>query len=411
MIADLRFAVRMLLHSRGFTVTAILVLTLGIGATTTMFSATNSVLLRPLPYPEPDRMVAVRETRAQAGFEKTVMSAREYLDWTRDSRVLRDAAIVDYPGLALAVEQGSGAVRLGAVRVSAEFFPLFGVTPTAGRVFTREAEQPGNGDVVLISTKIWQERFAGAADVVGRIVRIEGRPTTVLGILPPAFWFMGRPDLIVPMTLDPQTLRTSDHAFDVYARLAPGVTREQAIAEVARVAIATQDGLTHLTGATLVPLRQEIVGDAETPMLVMFGAVGFVLLIACANIANLLLARGAARQREIAIRSALGAGRMRVIRQLLTESLVLSTAGGILGTLLATWLTELLARSAAGSIPRADEIHVDVRTVVFALVIATAAGVLFGLVPAWQAARGSAPLACSSSPKSRWRWSCSSARA
>jgi putative ABC transport system permease protein len=387
MIADLRFAVRMLLHSRGFTVTAILVLTLGIGATTTMFSATNSVLLRPLPYPEPDRMVAVRETRAQAGFEKTVMSAREYLDWTRDSRVLRDAAIVDYPGLALAVEQGSGAVRLGAVRVSAEFFPLFGVTPTAGRVFTREAEQPGNGDVVLISTKIWQERFAGAADVVGRIVRIEGRPTTVLGILPPAFWFMGRPDLIVPMTLDPQTLRTSDHAFDVYARLAPGVTREQAIAEVARVAIATQDGLTHLTGATLVPLRQEIVGDAETPMLVMFGAVGFVLLIACANIANLLLARGAARQREIAIRSALGAGRMRVIRQLLTESLVLSTAGGILGTLLATWLTELLARSAAGSIPRADEIHVDVRTVVFALVIATAAGVLFGLVPAWQAAR------------------------
>ena len=166
MIADLKFAVRMLLHSRGFTLAALMVLTLGIGATTTMFSATNAVLLRPLPYPDADRMVAVRETRAQAGFEKTIMSAREYVDWTRDSRVLRDAAIVDYPGLAVAID--NAAVRLGAMRVSAEFFPLFGVRPMAGRAFTREAEQPGSGDVVLISRSVWQERFGGAADVVGR---------------------------------------------------------------------------------------------------------------------------------------------------------------------------------------------------------------------------------------------------
>jgi putative ABC transport system permease protein len=385
MISDLRFAVRMLLHSRAFSATAILVLTLGIGATTTMFSATNSVLLRPLPYPDASRMVAVHETRAQAGFESTIMSLREYVDWTRDSLVLRDAAIVDQPGLAVAID--NTAIRLGALRVSAEFFPLFGVRPTAGRVFTREAEQPGNGDVVLISTKVWQERFGGAADVIGRTIRVEGRPTTVIGILPAAFSFMGRPDLIVPMRIGPQALQSSDHAYSVFARLAPGVTREQAIAEVTRVAMPTQGGIPHLTGATLTPLRQEVVGDAETPMLVMFGAVGFVLLIACANIANLLLARGAARQREIAIRSALGAGRMRVVRQLLTESLLLSTVGGILGTLLATWLTELLARMAAGSIPRADEIHVDARTLAFAFVIATVTGLLFGLVPAWQAAR------------------------
>ena len=163
MIADLKFAIRMLAHSRGFTVTALIVLTLGIGATTTMFSATNAVLLKPLPYPDPDRMVVVRETRAQAGFEKTVVAAREYLDWTRGSKVLEDATIVDYPGLAV-VAGDQPAVRLGAMRVSAEFFPLFGVRPVAGRAFTRDAEQPGNGDVILISYHVWQERFGGAAD-------------------------------------------------------------------------------------------------------------------------------------------------------------------------------------------------------------------------------------------------------
>src|SRR5436190_12063920 len=178
MISDLRFALRMLRHSRGFTVTALTVLTLGIGATTTMFSATNSVLFRPLPYPGPLRMVAVRETRAQAGFEKTIVTLREYVDWVRDSRVLADATIVDYPGLAVAID--NAAVRLGAMRVSAEFFPLFGVRPIAGRAFDRSAEQPGNGDVVLVSWKVWQERFAGAPDVVGRTIRLEGRPTVVI---------------------------------------------------------------------------------------------------------------------------------------------------------------------------------------------------------------------------------------
>ena len=386
MLKDLRFAVRMLSRARGFTATALIVLTLGIGATATMFSATNAVLFRPLPYPDAARMVVVRETRAQAGFEKTVVSAREYLDWIRDSAVLEQPTLVDYPGLALTIGNGE-AVRLGAMRVTAEFFPLLGIQPVVGRAFTRDAEQPASADVLLISYRVWQERFGGAADVVGRTVRLEGRPAAIIGILPRGFAFQGTVDLVVPRKFDPELIRDQDHSYDVHARLKPGVTREQATSELSRVALAEPITPGHLTGVTVVPLQDEIVGDARTPMLVMFGAVGCVLLIACANIANLLLARGTARQRELAIRRALGAGRARVIRQLLAESLLISMTGGITGTLLATWLTELLARTAAGSIPRADEIHVDAATVFFALGLSAVTGILFGLVPAWQASR------------------------
>src|SRR4029077_15705705 len=180
MINDIRFAARLLIRSRGFTITAILVLALGIGATATMFSATNAVLLRPLPYPDPDRIVIVRETRSQAGFESTVLSGREYLDWTRGSRVLQDAAMVDYPGFGVKFDDGTA--RLGAMRVSAEFFRLLGVTPIAGRTFTRDAEQPGNGVVMLISARVWRERFGGAPDAVGRVVRVDGRPTAIIGV-------------------------------------------------------------------------------------------------------------------------------------------------------------------------------------------------------------------------------------
>jgi len=387
MLNDLRFAVRMLLRSPGFTAAALMVLTLGIGATTTMFGATNAVLLRPLPFPDPDRLFVVRETRAQAGLERTVVSAEEYLTWTRGSRVVENAAIFSFPGAAIAIN--GEADRLPALRVSAEFFPLLGLTPIAGRPFTRENEQPGHGDVLLISYRLWQDRFGGAADAIGRTVRVEGKPAVIIGVLPPTFSFMGRVDVILPETLTPELAAAPDqgHSFDIYARLAPGVTREQAIAELTRTALAAEHSPKHMTGVTLVPLKDEMVGDARTPMLVLFGAVACVLLIACANIANLLLARGTARQREIAIRSALGAGRLRVVRQLVTESLLLSFLGGITGALLATWLTDVLARAAASAIPRADEIHVDVRALLFAMAISLIAGLVFGLVPALHSSR------------------------
>src|SRR4051812_1356806 len=385
MLKDLRFAARMLLRSPGFTIAAILVLTLGIGATTTMFGATNAVLLRPLPFPDPDRLFVIRETRPQAGLERTVVSAEEYLTWTRGSRVVENAAIVSAPGVAIAIDGAPD--RLPALRVSAEFFPLFGVTPVAGRPFTRENEQPGHGDVLLISSRLWHDRFGASADAIGRTVRVEGRPAVVIGVLPPTFSVMGRVDVIVPEVVTPERIEDQGHAFDVYARLAPGVTRQQAISELTRTALALERSPKHLSGVTLGPLKDEMVGNARTPMLVLFGAVGCVLMIACANIANLLLARGTARQREIAIRAALGAGRWRVVRQLVTESLLLSVLGGIAGALLATWLTDLLARAAAASIPRADEIHVDVRALMFAMVISLITGLLFGVVPALHASR------------------------
>ena len=199
MLADLRYAFRLLVRSPGFTISALLVLTLGIGATTTMFGATNSVLLRPLPYPDAGHLYVMRETRAVAGFERTVVSASEYLAWTRATPVITDPAIVSYPGLAVVLDKDSE--RLPALQVSAEFFRLFGITPIVGRPFGRDAELPGHGDVLLLSYRIWQDRFGGRSDVVGRTVRVEGRPATIVGVLPPRFSFQMRVDLVVPMTL------------------------------------------------------------------------------------------------------------------------------------------------------------------------------------------------------------------
>ena len=386
MIQDIRYAIRMLLKSPAFTLAALAALGLGIGATTAMFGAVNSVLLRPLPFPQADRLYVVRETRAQAGFERTVVSEGEYLQWGRNNPRFEYAAIVDMPGLS--VRLGDTPERMPALRVPAEFFPLFGVTPAAGRPFTRDAEQPGHGGVILIAYDIWQRRLNGAADVIGRSIGVEGRPATIIGILPKGFSFGGRIDAVVPMTLGPEeAAQFSSHSFDMYARLAPGVTPQQAASDLTRTILATEGTPLHATGAALIPLHDEVVGDSRASMLILFGAVSLVLLIACANIANLLLARAASRQKEIALRSALGATRPRVVRQLVTESLLLSTIGGALGVVLALWLTDLLARMAADSIPRALEIGMDVRALAFALGVSSLCGLLFGLAPAWQAAR------------------------
>jgi putative ABC transport system permease protein len=386
MLNDLRYAIRILLKSRGFTIASLTALTLGIGATTAMFSAVNSVLLRPLPFPNPERLFAVRETRAVAGFERTVVSEGEYLQWGRSNPLFEHAAVVDMPGLS--VRLGDAPERVPALRVPSDFFPLFGVIPAAGRTFGRDAEQPGRGDVILISYNVWQRRFDGAADAVGRSVPVEGRPATIIGILPRDFSFGGRIDAVVPMTLGPdQATEFSNHSLDMYARLAAGVTMQQATADLTRTVLATQDSPPHATGVALVPLRDQVLGDSQGSILMLFGAVGLVLLIACANIANLLLSRAAARQKELSVRAALGATRTRVVRQLVTESLLLSGVGGVLGVVLASWLTALLARLAVDSLPRAIEIDMDPRAVAFACLLSCVSALLFGVAPAVHAAR------------------------
>jgi len=337
MLNDIRYAARMLIKSRGFAAAALAALALGVGATTAMFSVVNSVLLRPLPFPNPERLFVVRETRAQAGFEKTVVAEGEYLAWARGNPLFEQSAIVGFPGLAIRI--GDVPERMPALSVPADFFPLFGVVPAAGLPFTRDAEQPGRGDVILISYDLWQRRFNAAPGTIGTSISMEGKSSTIIGVLPKGFAFGGRVDAIVPMTLGADAANQfSDHSFDMFARLRPGVTAQQAAADITRRAFATQGKTPHATGATLVPLRDEVVGDSRTPMLILFGAVGLVLLIACANIANLLLARAAARQKEVAVRAALGATRARVIRQLMTESLLLSFAGGVIGVVLSLWL-------------------------------------------------------------------------
>jgi len=386
MFNDLRYAARLLLKSRGFTIAALTALALGVGATTAMFSAVNSVLLRPLPFPDPEHLYAVRETRAQAGFEKTVVAEGEYMRFGRDNPLFEYAAVVAMPGLAIRI--GDAPERLPALRVPADFFPLFGVVPAAGRAFTREAEQPGQGDVILISHALWQQHLNGAASAIGKTISVDARPTTIIGVLPKGFSFGERIDAIVPMTLGAEAAsQLSSHSLDMYARLRQGITPQQASADLTRRILATQGTPPHATGMTLVPLREEVVGESKTPILILFGAVGLVLLIACANIANLLLARAAARQKEIAVRAALGATRARVVRQLMTESVLLSVAGGIFGVVLSLWLTDVMARVAAESIPRGAEISVDLRALLFALGVSALCGIVFGLAPAWQLAR------------------------
>jgi predicted permease len=392
LLQDLRFAGRALRRSPGFAAVAVLTLALGVGANTAIFSIVNGVLLRPLALHEPDRLVALGEgSRDGSPTDVNSTSPGSFLDWRRQARALRIAGWGGSSGTLTGVgepERLTGANAIGGL------LEVLGVPARLGRTLTEADEDPASDPVIVLSHAAWRRLYGEDPSVVGRTLTLNGTPRTIVGIMPPDFRFPdGAVEYWVPARFDPAFRANRDQYFiAAVGRLAPGATVERARAEMATIAARLRrDWPLYNTDLRIVvrPLQETIVEGARTRLLVLMGAVGFVLLITCANLGNLLLARATGRRREIAIRQALGAGRARVVRQLLTESVLLALAGGAAGVLVGKGLLELLlAAPATAALPRADEIALDPRVLLFTLGISVAAGLAFGSLPAWHLARG-----------------------
>jgi predicted permease len=396
MFQDLRYGVRMLAKNPSFTVVAVLTLALGIGANTAIFSVVNALLLRPLPYQNPDQLVWVGEVSAQSSTE--VVPGPHFLEWSEQSQTLEQIAAYNPAHLTLT---GAGEPeRLDGVRVSAEFFSTLGVQPRLGRNFLPAEDKPGGDPAVIIGDGLWRRRFSSDPDIIGRSIALDDQSYTVVGVLPSDFRFILPVDVCVPQALDPSQERGNQQIkiLNVIGRLQPSVTRQQAQSELEAIRSRFESSkpaqLPLLDGDVRVSsLHQKLVGDTRRLLFILLGAVALILFIACANVANLLLSRAVARRKEVAIRSALGAGRLRLIRQMLTESLLLGIGGGVLGLLLAFWLTKVLIALASsgtlGEISRVASVDIDVRVLGFTLFISLLTGTLFGLVPAFQLSRPS----------------------
>ena len=397
LLQDVRYGARMLRRHPAFSLVAILALGLGIGANTAIFSVVNSVLLAPLPFRDPDRLVLVWNSYPGLNLPRAAVAAPDFTDRRDQNRVFEAVAVSDRASYNMAT--GGEPERVQGARVSATLFPLLGREPVRGRAFTPEEDRPGNERVVMLAYGLWQRRFGGRDAVVGSTISLNGNPHTVIGVMPPKFAFPAETELWTPIALT--AAQTSDeqrgHEYLLMvARLKPGVTLQQAEADmdaIVRRVIerAPAQFVTFLESsgwnATVVPLAEQVVGDVRPALLVLLGAVGFVLLMACANVANLLLVRASGRQREISIRTALGAGRTRVIRQLLTESILLALAGAVVGVLVGAAGIRLLVAASPADIPRIDEVAIDRVVLLFTLGVAVATGLLFGLVPALHASR------------------------
>ena len=389
---DIRFGVRALVHSPIFTIVTVLSLALGIGANTAIFSVVNGLLLRPLPYPESERIVDVWHTPPQQSFpglDRFSVSPANYLDWKAQSSTFEQMAIYGYAGLSLSTSNDP--LPLIGAPVSSDFFSVLRTNAMQGRTFTPDEEQPGRDQVVVISQALWQRAFGANPNIIGQTVTLNSRSFTVVGIMPAGFALPREADLWVPLGWDDKERQTrSIHDYIVIARLKQNVSLQQAQAEMSTISTRLEQQYPEENsgwGAVVIPLHEDLVGDIRTALLVLFCAVGFVLLIACANVANLMLARGANRQKEIAVRIALGAGRARLIRQLLTESVLLAVTGGLLGLLLAVWGSRMLVR--LGSLPNSGDIGIDTWALGFTLLVSFAAGIIIGIVPALQFTRTS----------------------
>lgn len=402
---DLKFALRQLLRNPGFTAVAVLTLALGIGANTAIFSVVNAVLLRPLPYPEPGQLVQLRAD--WQGKPGTAIGSTTFVEVKAQSQML--ARIAAYSGGDMTLTGAGSAERLVAGAVTEDFFPLLGVQPALGRNFTREEDTPNGPKAAILGHGLWQSRFGGDASVLGRMITLNEKGYTVVGILPARFQYPEGFQLWTPLALGETggtfvSYGEGSFLLKAIARLKPGVTLAQAQSELQMIAQRIQPGgqapAPRGEGGeggegggggdsvlTLAGLHEQVVGEVKGALLVLLGAVALVLMIACANVANLLLARAAARQKEMAVRAALGAGRWRVARQLLTESMLLSLAGGGLGLLVAFWGVQAIGQWKGTALPAMHGIGLDAWVLAFTLGVSAITGLAFGLVPVFQAAR------------------------
>jgi putative ABC transport system permease protein len=381
-LQDARFALRMLRKSPGFTVIAILTLALGIGASTAIFSVVNAVLLHPLAYKDSDRLVTLLHNGTDP------VAAANYFDWRDQSRSFDAMGAADYWSANLTGIDSPEHI-LG-LKVTQTLLPMLGVEPLLGRLFAEGEDEPGADHEVILSYALWQRRFGGDRNLLGKTIALDGEPYAIVGVMPREFHFAPfwatHSEMWVPNPLRERAHDRDGNSLRIFARLKPGVVLPQARAEIAGVTARLERQYPGTNrGVEVTPLKEQVVGKIETPLLVLLGAVGFVLLIACANVAHMLLARSAARQKEIAVRTALGAGRARVIRQFLTENLLLSITGGSAGLLLALWGTRALVALGPTDIPRVESVTVDARVVFFMLGVTVLTSVAFGLAPALQA--------------------------
>jgi predicted permease len=384
---DLRYGLRMLCKNPGFTLVAVITLALGIGANTAIFSVVNAVLLRPLPYRDPDRIVTIGNYRGNLNHVNVIDA--DVLDWREQAKVFEQIAAFTADAVDLTgVDEPE---RLTAGLVSANLFETLGVVPAYGRTFTPAEDEPGSTQVVILSHRLWQRRFGLDPQIIGQTLTLGGQSRTVIGIMPPRFQLLGEFDLWLPLALDVnQRLRINRplRIVRVIARLRPGVTLEAARTDLSVIREKqrqTSPNSLSDVDVNVIGLQEKLVGDLRLALLILFGAVAFVLLIACANVANLLLARAAARQKEMAIRAAMGAGRFRLVRQLLTESLLLSLAGGAAGLLVAMWSINLFVKLNPGDIARIEESSLDGRVLGFTCALVVIVGLVAGIFPALQA--------------------------